>query len=117
MTYEDFIQHLTKNVMHEARYQDSEGRSILVICVADAYDMVKNAIKEEREACARVCEAQRDARIETRPAVLEQFYKEAYEAGFTAGVANAADLCDRFHERQMNPAECAAAIRARGEGK
>ena len=56
MTYEDFIQHLTKNVMHEARYQDSEGRSILVICVADAYDMVKNAIKEEREACARVCE-------------------------------------------------------------
>ena len=56
MTYEDFIQHLTKNVMHEARYQDSEGRSILVICVADAYDMVMDAIKEEREACVKAVE-------------------------------------------------------------
>ncbi len=25
-----------------------------------------------------------------------------------------AELCDRFAERQMHPAECAAAIRARG---
>jgi len=28
-----------------------------------------------------------------------------------------AKLCDRFAERNMHPAECAAAIRARGESK
>jgi hypothetical protein len=28
-----------------------------------------------------------------------------------------AGICDRFQERQMCPAECAGAIRARGEGE
>ena len=44
----------------------------------------------EREACARVCEAQRDARIETHPARVE------------------------FSDNVM-ALQCAAAIRARGE--
>ena len=44
----------------------------------------------EREACARVCEAQRDARIETRPARVE------------------------FSDNAMS-LRCAAAIHARGE--
>lgn len=49
-----------------------------------------HGVKQEREACARVCEAQRDARIETHPARVE--YSD-----------NAMAL------------RCAAAIRARGE--
>ena len=44
----------------------------------------------EREACAKVCEAQRDARIETHPARVE------------------------FSDNAMS-LRCAAAIRARGE--
>jgi len=45
--------------MYETIYKDTEGRPILVIGELEAFTMVGEAIKEEREACAKVCELQR----------------------------------------------------------
>ena len=54
MTYEEFVKFVQSKCMHETIYEDSEGRSILVINLLDAYGMVNKAIKEEREACAKL---------------------------------------------------------------
>lgn len=51
MNYKEFVQ-FVQSCMHEAIYEDSEGRSILVIDLLDAYSMVNKAVKEERERCA-----------------------------------------------------------------
>jgi hypothetical protein len=40
MTYEDFVKFVQFKCMHEAIYEDTEGRSILVIKLLDAYGMV-----------------------------------------------------------------------------
>ena len=40
MTYEDFVKFVQSKCMHETIYEDSEGRSILVIKLLDAYGMV-----------------------------------------------------------------------------
>jgi hypothetical protein len=42
--------------MYETIYKDTEGRPILVIGELEAFTMVGEAIKEEREACARICD-------------------------------------------------------------
>ena len=57
MTYEEFVKFVQSKCMHEIIYEDSQGRSILVINLLDAYGMVNKAIKEEREACAKVCDS------------------------------------------------------------
>jgi hypothetical protein len=57
MTYEEFVKFVQSKCMHETIYEDSEGRSILVINLLHAYYMANKAIKEEREACAKVCES------------------------------------------------------------
>jgi hypothetical protein len=57
MTYEEFVKFVQSKCMHETIYEDSQGRSILVINLLDAYGMVNKAIKEEREACAKRLEA------------------------------------------------------------
>lgn len=51
------------------------------------------------------------------PEFLEHFANAAYDAGAAAEREQCAMVCDRFQERDvgMQPAECAAAIRARGE--
>jgi len=53
----DFQQHLTQKGNYETLYQDTEGRSVLVICELDALAMVNDLVRAEREACAKVCEA------------------------------------------------------------
>jgi hypothetical protein len=56
MTYEDFVKFVQSKCMHETIYEDSEGRSILVIDLLDAFAMTNKMIEAEREACAKVCE-------------------------------------------------------------
>ena len=46
---------------------------------------------------------------------LERFFHASYAAGAAAEREACAAICDRFQAREMQPAECAAAIRARGE--
>jgi hypothetical protein len=60
MTYEEFVNFVQSKCMHETIYEDSEGRSILVINLFHAYYMANKAIKEEREACAKLCDGLAD---------------------------------------------------------
>ena len=46
MTYEEFRGYVKTNCLYETIYNDSEGRSILVIDVLDAYTMVNKAPKK-----------------------------------------------------------------------
>ena len=46
MTYQEFVQ-LVQHNMHETIYEDSEGRSILIIDLLDAYAMA-NKLSEKR---------------------------------------------------------------------
>ena len=55
MTYQEFVQ-LVQHNMHETIYEDSEGRSILIIDLLDAYAMANNMVAAEREACAKLCD-------------------------------------------------------------
>jgi hypothetical protein len=43
MTYEEFLKFVSAKCIHEALYEDTEGRPILVISMLDAYDMVDKA--------------------------------------------------------------------------
>ena len=43
MTYEEFIKFVQSECVHEAIYEDSERRTILVITMLDAYSMVGRA--------------------------------------------------------------------------
>ena len=60
MNFKDFRQHVAEDCLHETIYKDSEGREILVISTLDAYTMAwmmaMKAVREEREACVKVCE-------------------------------------------------------------
>jgi hypothetical protein len=47
MTYEEFINFVRAECMLETIYDDSEGRTILVICLLDAYTMINKAQKKE----------------------------------------------------------------------
>ena len=40
MTYEEFLEFVPSKCMYETIYDDSEGRTILVISMLDAYGMV-----------------------------------------------------------------------------
>ena len=55
MNYQEFVQ-LVQHNMHETIYEDSEGRSILVIDLLDAFAFANKLIETEREACAKVCD-------------------------------------------------------------
>lgn len=54
----------------------------------------------------------------TGDSAIERFANAAYAAGAAAEREVCAKVCDRFQARGvgMQPAECAAAIRARGNG-
>jgi len=69
MTYEDFVKFVQSKCMHETIYEDSEGRSILVIDLLDAFAMTNKMIEAEREACAEVCKKHADvyALLEQNP--------------------------------------------------
>jgi hypothetical protein len=54
MTYEEFLEHVPQKCMYETIYSDSEGRTILVVGMLDAYAMVNRLVKAEREACAKL---------------------------------------------------------------
>jgi hypothetical protein len=61
MSYEEFVKFVQSKCMHETIYEDSEGRSILVIKLLDAYGMVTklsdaDLVKAEREACAKIAD-------------------------------------------------------------
>lgn len=47
MTYDEFVKQVSNNFMHETIYKDSEGRSILVISLLDAYYMMSVLSKRE----------------------------------------------------------------------
>jgi hypothetical protein len=72
MTYEEFVKFVQFKCMHETIYEDSDGRSILVIKLLDAYSMVTklsdaDLVMAERDACAKICEAQaQDQKISSR---------------------------------------------------
>ena len=56
MTYEEFLEFVPAKCMYETIYDDSEGRTILVISLLDAYGMVNKAAlaqPEERNFCPR----------------------------------------------------------------
>ena len=44
-------------------------------------------------------------------------WEQGWETGREAALEECAAICDRFADRQMHPAECAAAIRALKEKK
>jgi hypothetical protein len=46
MTYEEFLEFVPSKCMYETIYDDSEGRTILVISLLDAYGMVNKAKQE-----------------------------------------------------------------------
>ena len=50
MTYEEFLEFVPAKCMYETIYDDSEGRTILVISLLDAYGMVNKAITALRLA-------------------------------------------------------------------
>ena len=56
MSYEEFVKFVQSQCMHEAIYEDSEGRSILVVELLDAYGMANKFIEAEREECAKLAE-------------------------------------------------------------
>ena len=58
MTFEEFQRFLRDDCMYETIYKDTEGRPILVIGELEAFTMVGEAIKEEREACAKIADSQ-----------------------------------------------------------
>jgi len=60
MTYEEFLRFVPSQCMYDAIYQDQEGRNMLVLTLLDAYSMVNKVVAAEREACAKLCEAQED---------------------------------------------------------
>ena len=70
MTYEEFLKFVPAKCMYETIYDDSDGRTILVIRLLDAFGMVNKAQREwvgltveERNAClvsADPCEALAD---------------------------------------------------------
>jgi len=47
MTYEEFIKFVQSECVHEAIYEDSERRTILVITMIDAYSMVNKTQEKE----------------------------------------------------------------------
>ena len=51
MNFAEFVQLIQHN-MHETIYEDSEGRSILIIDLLDAYAMANKMVETEREAIA-----------------------------------------------------------------
>jgi regulator of RNase E activity RraB len=55
MNYQEFVQRVQHN-MHETIYEDSEGRSILVIDLLDAFAFANKLIEAEREAIAQMVE-------------------------------------------------------------
>lgn len=68
MNYQEFVR-LVQHNMHETIYEDSEGRSILVIDLLDAFAFANKLIETEREACAEVCKKHADvyAGLEQNP--------------------------------------------------
>ena len=48
MTYQEFVQ-LVQHNMHETIYEDSEGRSILIIDLLDAFGLANKLIEAKRE--------------------------------------------------------------------
>ena len=56
MTRDDMISLLEKKACYEAIYIDSDGRQIVVIRGLELYGFIHDLIKEEREACAKICE-------------------------------------------------------------
>ena len=67
MTYQEFVQ-LVQHNMHETIYEDSEGRSILVIDLLDAFALTNKLIEAERE--------EMQAKIETLHAMYELAVKQ-----------------------------------------
>jgi hypothetical protein len=55
MNYQEFVQ-LVQHNMHETIYEDSEGRSILVIDLLDAFAFANKLVEAEREAIADMVE-------------------------------------------------------------
>ena len=49
MTYEEFLEFVPSKCMYETIYDDSEGRTILVISMLDAYGMVNKAALAQPE--------------------------------------------------------------------
>lgn len=58
MNYGEFQRFLREDCMYETIYKDTEGRPILVITELDAFVMMGKAVKEEREACAKIADGQ-----------------------------------------------------------
>ena len=67
MTYQEFVQ-LVQHNMHETIYEDSEGRSILIIDLLDAFALTNKLIEAERK--------EMQAKIETLHAMYELASKQ-----------------------------------------
>ena len=68
MTYEEFLKFIPAKCMYEAVYDDSDGRTILVIRMLDAYRMVNQALDaaqpaQERNFCPRCGKRTRDLTV------------------------------------------------------
>ena len=55
MTYEEFLEFIPAKCMYETIYDDSDGRTILVIRLLDAYSMVNKMVAVERERILDIC--------------------------------------------------------------
>ena len=57
MNFQDFEEEFRQRAIVETIYDDTEGRRILVACVLDVFVAFNKMLKEEREACAKVCDS------------------------------------------------------------
>lgn len=49
MTYDEFAEHIAQKQKYETIYTDSEGREILVIRLLDAYSLMNDIQKLEKQ--------------------------------------------------------------------
>ncbi len=82
MTYEEFIEFVESKCLYETIYEDSEGRTILVIRILDAYGMVNKAKQgwvgltdEEVDDAAHYC-VKSGQSVNTAIRTIEQALKE-----------------------------------------
>ena len=95
--------------LYKDAYAENEPVAWISHAMTSAEKAIDVAIKLEREACAKLCDAFTAHAMTSAEKAIDVAIKLEREA--------CANICDTFQSRDvgMQPAECAGAIRARGE--
>ena len=60
MTYEEFEEFVKQDCFYETIYEDTEGRTILVICMLDAFTLANKIASKAVNECIKICEEHED---------------------------------------------------------